>query len=117
MFFVTPTSRTNNKEMDNPSAKAKAALHYAIHALQSTSPHTQEVHVSPAYTAGLTELVYTKLVAYGRDMEAFAKHAKRAVVSVEDVKLCVRRQEPLVEGLQEFIEAQQRAKKKGKTRA
>ncbi|XP_075977966.1 uncharacterized protein LOC142977762 isoform X2 [Anticarsia gemmatalis] len=39
----------------------------------------------------VAELVYKKLSVYGTDLEAFAKHAKRASITSEDVKLLVRR--------------------------
>ena len=37
-----------------------------------------------------------KLIEYGSDLEAFAKHAKRSTVLADDVKLLVRRNKGLV---------------------
>ncbi|KAF4525255.1 hypothetical protein B566_EDAN012790 [Ephemera danica] len=39
----------------------------------------------------ISELVWRKLKIYGEDLEAFSKHAKRATINSDDVKLLVRR--------------------------
>lgn len=37
-----------------------------------------------------------------QDLEAFAKHAKRTVVSMEDVKLCARKNDTLHDAISEL---------------
>ncbi|KAH1012749.1 centromere protein S [Dendroctonus ponderosae] len=43
----------------------------------------------------IAELTYKKLSLYGADLEAFAKHARRSMVTADDVKLLVRRNDSL----------------------
>ena len=51
---------------------------------------------SPQVVAALTELTVEKTKRSAQDLEAFAQHAKRSTVSVEDVKLLTRRNVALV---------------------
>ncbi|KAL7318678.1 hypothetical protein PS15m_001892 [Mucor circinelloides] len=51
--------------------------------------------VSEAFVASLAEVVMTQMQTMATDLEAFAGHGKRAVISMEDVKLCSRRNDSL----------------------
>ncbi|KAI8374587.1 kinetochore component CENP-S-domain-containing protein [Radiomyces spectabilis] len=51
--------------------------------------------VSPEFVASLTDVVFKQMETMATDLEAFAKHGKRSVISMEDVKLCARRNESL----------------------
>ena len=51
---------------------------------------------SPEVVAALTELSLEKNKRSAEDLEAFAQHAKRSTVNVEDVKLLTRRNAALV---------------------
>jgi len=48
----------------------------------------------------------------GRDLELFAKHAKRQTITSDDVKLCARRSEALSTELAHFEETNPKGKKK-----
>lgn len=52
----------------------------------------------------ISELIYKKLLVYGRDLESFANHAKRTTVNPDDVKLLFRRNETLVQHLSTVIQ-------------
>ena len=51
---------------------------------------------SPEVVAALTELSLEKNRRSAEDLEAFAQHAKRSTITVEDVKLLTRRNAALV---------------------
>lgn len=52
---------------------------------------------TPAFTASLAEILYSQMVTMANDLESFASHGKRSVISMEDVKLCARRNDSLHE--------------------
>ncbi|KAI7896541.1 uncharacterized protein EV154DRAFT_558163 [Mucor mucedo] len=43
--------------------------------------------VSPAFTASLAEILLSQMGIMASDLEAFASHAKRAGISMEDAKV------------------------------
>ena len=51
----------------------------------------RHVKISAYVEAALANLVYKQTETLATDMELFAKHAKRTIIQVEDVKLCARR--------------------------
>lgn len=52
--------------------------------------------------ATLSEITSKQLETYSTDLEAFANHARRAVISTDDVKLLVRRNPKLAEHIKEM---------------
>jgi len=52
----------------------------------------------------LTEVVFKQSETLALDLEQFARHGKRTVISAEDVRLCGRRNEAVVEALDREIE-------------
>ncbi|KAJ2818126.1 hypothetical protein IWW50_005928 [Coemansia erecta] len=56
---------------------------------------------SPAFVDALGHVAAGVAETLGRDLESFARHAKRAKVSVEDVRLCARRNPDLSSRLDE----------------
>ncbi|KAJ2543186.1 hypothetical protein GGF49_002269 [Coemansia sp. RSA 1853] len=50
-----------------------------------------EREFSPAFVDALSQVAAGVAETLGRDLGAFARHAKRAKVSVDDVRLCARR--------------------------
>ncbi|XP_038209800.1 centromere protein S-like [Zerene cesonia] len=73
------------------SQKARAALHRDVRAICTEACHFLGMEITKPAMEIIAELVYKKLEVYGTDLEAFAKHAKRATVNSDDVKLLVRR--------------------------
>ncbi|KAL1506119.1 hypothetical protein ABEB36_005543 [Hypothenemus hampei] len=55
----------------------------------------------------IAELAYKKLTLYGADLEAFQKHAKRSTVTIDDVKLLVRRNDSLRKMVEEKVDYMQ----------
>ncbi|KAG2225422.1 hypothetical protein INT45_010058, partial [Circinella minor] len=52
--------------------------------------------VSTEFVASLADIVYSQAETMATDLEAFARHGKRSTISMEDVKLCARRNDGLV---------------------
>ncbi|XP_050675952.1 centromere protein S-like [Leptidea sinapis] len=75
--------------------KAQAGLHRDVRAICSETCHFVGLEITKPAMEIIAELVLKKLVVYGSDLEAFAKHAKRSTVNAEDVKLLVRRNKSL----------------------
>ncbi|XP_063891981.1 centromere protein S [Helicoverpa armigera] len=73
------------------SQKSRAALHRDVRSIGTETCHFLGLEITKAAMEIVAELVYKKLLLYGADLEAFAKHAKRATINAEDVKLLVRR--------------------------
>ncbi|KAJ2221410.1 MHF histone-fold complex component, partial [Coemansia sp. RSA 485] len=59
---------------------------------------------SATFVDALSQVVFAQAETVGADLECFAKHAKRAKISTEDVKLCARRNDDLLQALMEKIE-------------
>ena len=64
--------------------------------LSSEVGREEEVAFDKTVVASLANAAFEKLIEYGGDLEAFAKHAKRSTVQADDVKLLVRRNKGLV---------------------
>ncbi|KAL0079535.1 kinetochore component CENP-S-domain-containing protein [Phycomyces blakesleeanus] len=60
--------------------------------------------VTPEFIASLTEVVCRQAESMALDLEAFAKHAKRNTISMDDVKLCARRNPGLSELVTEIAD-------------
>ncbi|CAO3632369.1 unnamed protein product [Mucor hiemalis] len=52
---------------------------------------------TPGFTASLAEILYSQMITMANNLESFASHGKRSVISMEDVKLCARRNDSLHE--------------------
>ncbi|SCU84225.1 LAMI_0C06722g1_1 [Lachancea mirantina] len=59
---------------------------------------------SPKFVNALVELTFTQLVEVGCDLEAFARHAGRATINVDDMMLVVRKSPDLKAALEQEIE-------------
>ncbi|KAI9492647.1 apoptosis-inducing taf9-like domain protein [Zychaea mexicana] len=53
--------------------------------------------VSSEFVTSLADVVYEQTGTMAKDLEAFARHGKRSTISMEDVKLCARRNDSLYE--------------------
>lgn len=62
-----------------------------------------DLEVSSGCTSLLTLLLFDQLVLYAKDLEVFARHAGRNVITAKDVFLLVRHSEKLTK----FLEAKQ----------
>ncbi|XP_065664517.1 centromere protein S [Hydra vulgaris] len=85
---------------DDEKSQLKAALHYAVGKICEMKSDEHNVTYSKAFIACLTETVVNKIELFATDLEAFAKHAKRTTINIEDVKLLVRRNPGLAEEIE-----------------
>lgn len=83
--------------------RLKSALWYAIGGIVDAISLDQNINATPQFIGGLTELVWSQIYNSGRDLEAFAKHAGRSTIDTKDVILLSRRNEGLVELLQNCL--------------
>ncbi|CEP19315.1 hypothetical protein [Parasitella parasitica] len=71
------------------TARKHANMNFALIASQLRKD------VSEAFVASLAEMLMTQMQTMATDLEAFAIHGKRATITMEDVKLCSRRNDSL----------------------
>ncbi|XP_041979320.1 centromere protein S-like isoform X2 [Aricia agestis] len=83
----------------SPRQKNRAALLRDVRSICTETCHLLGLDITKPSTDVITELVYKKILLYGSDLEAFARHAKRSTISTDDVKLLVRRNPSLKEHL------------------
>ncbi|KPI38928.1 uncharacterized protein AB675_4710 [Cyphellophora attinorum] len=110
--FTTPTTNTPTRHqpptMPDSSTTTESALKSALwlHTAHLVDSLTLDmgINATPQFKASLMELTYAQIVSAGGDIEAFAKHAGRKVVKVEDVVMLGRRNE----GLKEVLEGEVR---------
>ena len=74
----------------------RAALGLTVSDICSELKSELGLEFSPEVVAALTELSLEKNRRSAEDLEAFAQHAKRSTITVEDVKLLTRRNAALV---------------------
>ncbi|KAL7753595.1 MHF histone-fold complex component [Sorochytrium milnesiophthora] len=97
--------------------RLRAAIHAAVNDICKAEEPSMDVTTSKLFVAALSDLVYKQAEMLGSDMEKFARHWSRKMVSVDDVKLCARRNETLLAALTQYSLEQSRAKdvkKKGR---
>ncbi|XP_046880683.1 centromere protein S [Hypomesus transpacificus] len=71
--------------------RLKAAVHFTVGRLCDSLGEDHEKTFSRQVIAALAETTFRQCDIFAKDLEAFARHAKRNTVSVEDVKLAARR--------------------------
>eukprot|EP00045_Choanoeca_perplexa_P000491 m.14719 g.14719 ORF g.14719 m.14719 type:complete len:137 (-) comp10333_c0_seq1:908-1318(-) len=76
--------------------RVEAAVHYTVHDILKTIAKSQHVSFSKSTIATITKLTIDQAGILAEDVQAFAKHAKRATVQEADVKLAARRRSSLV---------------------
>ncbi|XP_037534657.1 centromere protein S [Nematolebias whitei] len=75
--------------------RLKAAVHYTVGRLCQKTAEEQRREFSRQVVAAIAETTFRQCDIFAKDLEAFARHAKRSTVSMEDVKLLARRSNAL----------------------
>ncbi|KAK5112098.1 hypothetical protein LTR62_004440 [Meristemomyces frigidus] len=78
----------------------KAALWYNIGQTVDAVTLSQDLNATPHFIGGLSEMCWAQIETIAQDLEAFAKHAGRTTINVDDVVLLGRRNEGLAAVLQ-----------------
>lgn len=78
-------------DKDETQQRLKAAIHYTVSRMCLKIGQEQNKAFSRQTIAAITETTFRQCEIFARDLEAFARHAKRTTVSADDVKLVARR--------------------------
>ncbi|XP_019712001.1 centromere protein S [Hippocampus comes] len=100
---------------DETRLQLKAALHYTVGQMCHKVGEEHHRAFSRQVVAAITETAFRQCDIFAKDLEAFAKHAKRCTVSAEDVKLLARRSTALslhIQRKSEEVEKEQKSLKK-----
>ncbi|KAF9909444.1 hypothetical protein EC991_008583 [Linnemannia zychae] len=73
---------------EGPRERLKAAVWYTVGEICNTEKEKLNVAITPQLIASLTEIVYAQAETLGKDLEMFARHAKRSTINADDVKVC-----------------------------
>ncbi|KAF9126006.1 hypothetical protein BGW39_006998 [Mortierella sp. 14UC] len=76
---------------EGPRERLKAAVWYTVGEICNAEKEKLNVAITPQLIASLAEIVYAQAETLGKDLEMFARHAKRSTINADDVKLAARR--------------------------
>ncbi|XP_042262652.1 centromere protein S [Thunnus albacares] len=105
-------------DKDENHQRLKAAVHYTVGRLCQKIGEDRQREFSRQVIAAIAETTFRQCDTFAKDLEAFARHAKRSTVSAEDVKLAARRSTALsiyIQKKSEEINQEQRDLKKKNT--
>ncbi|XP_019602251.2 centromere protein S isoform X4 [Rhinolophus sinicus] len=100
--------------------RLKAAVHYTVGCLCQEVASDKEIPLSKQTIAAIAEVTFRQCENFAKDLEMFARHAKRSTINTEDVKLLARRSNSLLRYITEKNEEiaqfnlERKAKKKKK---
>ncbi|KAI9343640.1 kinetochore component CENP-S-domain-containing protein [Obelidium mucronatum] len=96
------------------SLRLQASLHYSVNKIinQVLAENKVQATVTPQYIHAVASIVWHQCNGMATDLEAFAKHGKRSVISADDVKLCVRKNPDMVDHLNDFAASLKEGTKK-----
>ncbi|XP_078104863.1 centromere protein S [Sander vitreus] len=100
---------------DETQQRLKAAVHYTVGRLCQRMGEDHRREFSRQVIAAIAETAFRQCDIFAKDLEAFARHAKRSTVSSEDVKLVARRSTALsiyIQNKSEELNQEQRDLKK-----
>ncbi|XP_032863605.1 centromere protein S [Tyto alba] len=103
--------------------RLKAAVHYTVGCLCQDVAEDKDVQFSKQTIAAISEITFRQCDNFAKDLEMFARHAKRSTVTTEDVKLLARRSNSLLKYITQKSEEitsnnmEQKEKKKKKSSA
>ncbi|XP_077105773.1 centromere protein S [Ranitomeya variabilis] len=94
----------------------RAAVHYTVGGLCQEIAEEKHVTFSKQAVAAISEITFRQCETFAKDLEMFARHAKRSTINMEDVKLLCRRSRSLLHHISTFSDEiaanNQRAKRK-----
>ncbi|XP_061456560.1 centromere protein S [Rhineura floridana] len=83
-------------ERPSDTLRLKAAFHYTVACLCEEVAEDKEIQFSKQAIAAISEITFRQCEIFAKDLEMFARHAKRSTVNLEDVKLLARRSKSLL---------------------
>ncbi|XP_057641176.1 centromere protein S [Chionomys nivalis] len=81
--------------------RLKAAVHYTVGHLCNEVALDKQVQFNKQTVAAIAEVTFRQCENFAKDLEMFARHAKRSTVTTEDVKLLARRSNSLLKYITE----------------
>ncbi|KAF0034825.1 hypothetical protein F2P81_012583 [Scophthalmus maximus] len=118
-FKIGEEYREVTTGMDNRTCqRLKAAVHFTVGRLCQKLGENHRRVFSRQAIAAIAETTFRQCDIFAKDLEAFARHAKRSTVSTEDVKLVARRSTALsiyIQNKSEELNQEQRELKKKNT--
>jgi histone H3/H4 len=75
--------------MDGFDTETKLKLQ--IHKSIGTMTESKKISLTPEVHLVMAELLFEQIKQYGRDLELFCKHGKRATITLDDIKLLLRK--------------------------
>ncbi|OKL58453.1 hypothetical protein UA08_06153 [Talaromyces atroroseus] len=99
-------SDNHEEESQALEERFKSALWLAIGKIVDEETMQLDVNATPQFIGALTEMVWAQIETASQDLEAFAKHAGRSTINVNDVMLLARRNEGLESILRAFADQQ-----------
>ncbi|XP_004596117.2 centromere protein S [Ochotona princeps] len=103
--------------------RLKAAVHYTVGCLCQEVAAEKEMPFSRQTIAAIAEVTFRQCENFAKDLEMFARHARRSTINAEDVKLLARRSNSLLKYITEKSDEiaqfnlEQKAKKRKKPEA
>ncbi|XP_029906836.1 centromere protein S isoform X1 [Myripristis murdjan] len=91
-------------DTDAAQQRLKAAVHFTVGRMCHSLGEDHRRTFSRQVIAAIAETTFRQCDIFAKDLEAFARHAKRSTVSSEDVKLAARRSTALSIFIQNKIE-------------
>ncbi|XP_063291757.1 centromere protein S [Pelobates fuscus] len=89
---------------ENQKQRLKAAVHYTVGCLCQDVADEKDIQFSKQAVAAISEITFRQFETFAKDLELFARHAKRTTITMDDVKLLARRSRPLYEHICERSE-------------
>ncbi|KAF7711523.1 centromere protein S [Silurus meridionalis] len=91
-------------EQEAYTQRLKAAVHYTVSKICQSTAAECEKEMSRQAVAAIAETTFRQCEIFAKDLEAFARHAKRHTINVDDVKLLARRSTALSSHIQQKSE-------------
>lgn len=102
----------SDSDGDDEKTALRSALVHAVGTICELERGERGLPMEPNAVPTMTFVLEQFVKVLAVDLSAFAKHAKRSAIGVDDVLLCARRNPELARALSEFVESNDLAKKK-----
>lgn len=88
--------------MSDVEGQLKSAIFLMVSKIIEQDLQLKSIQATPMFIASLVELTYNQLLNLGEDLELFASHASRALITPEDIYMITRKNDVLTGILKEF---------------
>jgi len=95
--------------------RLKTSLHYTVGELSTEKGRDLGIEFDKSVVAAVSSITHQYIQTCATDLQAFAKHAKRAVIQPDDVLLLTRRNPDLEKSLSQFADSIKKAAPGGRS--